>query len=138
MKKLIAPLFFLLMACASEVKPESLNQLNGYWEIEKVVYPDGAEKKYDLNELVDFFELQELKGFRKKVRPNFDGTYEVSADAESFQIQQKDEGFFIMYSNTMSSWEEQILSLEKNRFSVVNESNFTYHYKRYKPLLDTK
>ena len=60
---------FILTACQNKVTHEDLPFLNGYWEIEKVNMPDGQTKEYTINTTVDYIEMKDLSGFRKKVYP---------------------------------------------------------------------
>jgi len=39
---LVLSLFFV--SCKQEIKPEDIAKLNGYWEIEKVVFDKGEDK----------------------------------------------------------------------------------------------
>lgn len=125
---------FLLMGCSSKIDPASLPQLNGYWEIEKVVFPDGSTKSYEVNASIDFIEMEGRDGFRKKMQPQFDGTFNTSNDAEQFSIISGKNALIIQYSNAEIRWEETLVALSKDRFEVLSENGVTYHYKRYEPL----
>ena len=124
----------LFVGCISKVDPASLPLLNGYWEIEKVVFPDGNTKTYEVNTSIDFIEINGKEGFRKKMQPQFNGTYNTSNDAEQFTILWGKNALIIKYSNAEISWEETLLSLSEERFEVISETGVTYHYKRYKPI----
>ncbi len=134
MKKLSSLLILLFFACNNELSKKDLEHLNGYWEIEKVVFPDGATKEYKSSKTVDYFEVKQLKGFRKKVQPKLDGTYDTSNDAELFTIVEKEKGYQIAYKNKLSEWNETLVSLNKTSFSVVNETGVRYDYKRFVPI----
>ena len=67
-----------LVSCQQKITPEDVNKLNGYWEIKKVVFKDGEDKEFKMNENFDFFEIANNKGIRRKVRPQFDGTIFVA------------------------------------------------------------
>lgn len=125
---------FLITACSQKVTKEQLSLLNGYWEIEKVTLPDGQKKEYKVNETIDFIEVKDSKGFRKKVNPTFEGTYITSDDAELFTIFQKGDEFIIQYKTDSSEWTETLKTVTKDNFSVTGEDNFTYFYKRYVPI----
>jgi len=75
-----------------------------------------------------------MKGFRKKVQPKFNGTFETSNDAELFTIVQNGEVFVLNYSGSVNSWKEEMISISKDNFSVTNQDTLTYTYKRYEPL----
>ena len=124
----------LFFACSQKVSQEQLSFLNGYWEIEKVTFSDGQTKDYTVNESIDFIKINGLKGFRKKVSPTFNGTYITNDDAEFFTIYQKENVFFIHYKTELSDWTERIEKISENNFSVTNQDNRTYFYKRYEPI----
>lgn len=75
-------LFFIFMGCTPKIVEEDLKNLNGYWEIEKVTFPNGETKDYSVSTTIDYIELKDGGGFRKKVQPRFNGTFETSNDAE--------------------------------------------------------
>ena len=130
-------LFFallLFLGCTDTVSKEDLNLLNGYWEIASVKFPDGQKKTYTVNPSIDYIELTEMQGFKKKVHPKFDGTYDTSNDAESFTIIENKGVFIISYKNKLSAWEERLIKLENDSFQIVNEEHITYFFKRYEPI----
>ena len=132
--RVILILLVLLVGCNSKVAKEDLQQLNGYWEIEKVSFPNGETKDFMSSTTIDYIELDGMKGFRKKVQPKFNGTFETSNDAELFKIVQNGEGFVLNYSGSANSWKEEMISISKDNFSVTNQDTLTYTYKRYEPL----
>lgn len=127
-------LICMLLGCAKSVEKEDLPKLNGYWEIEKVVFPDGNAKNYSVNPMVDYVQLEGDKGYRKKVQPKFNGSYDTSNDAEPFRIVEIKAQFYMLYKNDMSTWKEQILAVDDDFFSVVNEAGLQYQYKRFEPI----
>ncbi|WP_047419801.1 hypothetical protein [Cellulophaga sp. Hel_I_12] len=131
-------LIFLILAitgCANSVSETQLNQLNGYWEIEKVSFPDGQTKEYTINETVDYIQLDSLTGFRKKMKPTFEGTYITSDDAELFTIFKLEDSYIIQYkANGSMDWTENLIAVSANSFSVRTSENVTYTYKRYEPI----
>ena len=46
-------IFLVFVSCKPEIKPQQLQLLNGYWEIEKVVFEEGSDKYYTMNESYD-------------------------------------------------------------------------------------
>lgn len=125
---------FILFGCSSGVSREDLPKLNGYWEIEQVVFPDGNTKDYKVNTTVDYIQWEGSEGLRKKMNPKFNGTYETSDDAEAFTISEKDGNFTMHYKSELSEWKEDILALDAHTFSVVNEEGLRYNYKRFEPI----
>ena len=135
MRKLISLLlFFCFLACSEKISVSDLNHINGYWEIEEVKFPDGESKEYDVNMTIDYFEYNDMKGFRKKVQPTFDGTFNTSSDAESFQINIRDGLYWMSYQNDLSSWEDQIIRITKTNMVLKNKAGLSYHYRRFQPI----
>ncbi|MDX1315549.1 MAG: hypothetical protein R3356_08610, partial [Eudoraea sp.] len=125
---------FLLLGCSTKVDPDSLPLLNGYWEIEKVVFPDGSTKSYKVNTSIEYIEIKGREGFRKKMQPQFDGSFKTSNDAEQFIITEVQSTLILQYANAENSWEETLIALSKENFEVRSEEGVAYHYKRYEPL----
>ena len=134
---IVALLFTLLVSCKNEVKQTDIQNLNGYWEIEKVILPDGEDKEYKANETFDFFELKEKIGSRKKGIQQFDGTFLTNDVSENFKIEFKGGNCYINYKTDFAKWQEEILVLTKESFVVKNKNDLEYHYKR-PVLLDKK
>jgi len=126
--------FFIYLGCTTKVSQEDISNLNGYWEIEQVTFPNGNTKEFAVNPTVDYIELDGLKGFRKKMQPKFDGSFTTSNDAELFQIQERGGQFEFHYKNEMSEWKEVIKSISKDEFSVINQDTLTYTYKRFQSI----
>ncbi|SNQ41896.1 MULTISPECIES: hypothetical protein [Cellulophaga] len=137
MKKLaIICLTILFIACSnsSTVKKEDIHLLNGYWEITQVFFADGSSKEYKASPIIDFFEINNQKGFRTKVQPKIGGTFTTNKDVDKVTITQKQSTFTITYSNNLTEREEELLSLSKNSFTVKDTEQITYVYKRYQPI----
>lgn len=131
--------FFIFCGCNTKINKEDLSNLNGYWQIEKVTFPNGETKDFTISPTIDYIEIEDLEGFRKKVQPKFDGTYETSDDAEFFSIVITDAIFQMRYnsnekSNPGMQREESLIQLSENGFSVVNKDTLTYTYKRFEPI----
>ncbi|MGI9550400.1 MAG: hypothetical protein ACR2MT_04305 [Aurantibacter sp.] len=140
MKKiLLFSSFFLFFGCANAISEEDLEHLNGYWEIEKVIFPDGSSKEYSVNTSIDYISVESKKGYRKKVHPKLNGTYFTSDDADLFVVLPHENRFTIHYGSKenctpMAQRSEELISLSENRFSVRNEEGITYQYKRFEPI----
>ena len=136
MKQLFYSLLFfgLLMSCQEKVSPDSISKINGYWEIQKVQLPDGQDKEYNINETVDYIEWNGKTGFRKKVKPQFDGKFQTNDEMESIQIKDSSSIFQIHYKTNFAQWSEEILFLTDSILVLKNKQNLEYHYKRFKPI----
>lgn len=131
MKKILLLFVLTLVSCVTKVKKEELQLLNGYWEIEEVKTKDGSKKAYKINESLDYFFVNDsLKGFRKKVVPQYDGKLLTNDVEEKLEIEEKESNFYIHYKTDFSSWEEEIIELSNTSFVVKNTEGIEYHYKR--------
>ncbi|MEX0315827.1 MAG: hypothetical protein AB3N18_16735 [Allomuricauda sp.] len=134
-KILIFASLLLLFACKENTIPkENLKYLNGYWEISEVSFPDGTKKNYKINPTIDFIQWDNNEGFRKKLQPKFDGTYNTSHDMELLHVSQVDASFILRYSNEFDDWEETLVHLDSMSFSVRNDEGISYSYKRFQPI----
>lgn len=122
-----------LTACKEKVKPEDISKINGYWEIETVTTPDGNEREYKISETIDYFEIKNDSGFRKKVMPQFDGKYLVNDKSENIRIVFEGDAVFLSYTTEYSKWREQILEVSDERLVLKNEAEIEYHYKKPTP-----
>jgi len=126
---------FLFVSCQQEIQPEDISKINGYWEIEKVVFDQGKDKEYGINESYDYFEIGENnKGFRKKVMPQLDGTFIVNDAYENVKIRFEDDKAFIDYATPYAKWSEELIALSDKELVLKNEQEKEYHYKKTQPL----
>ncbi|MFD2601028.1 hypothetical protein [Flavobacterium suzhouense] len=135
MKKSIVFLFvsFIALSCGHTVSDADLAKLNGYWEIEEAIMADGEAKEYKVNPTIDYFELKGKEGFRKKVMPQFDGTYRVNDLSEKIAIVNENGKTYISYTTEYAKWKEELLELDEEHLVVKNQHNIEYHYKKPQP-----
>lgn len=131
---LIAILSAVIMSCSKDPSP-MIPFLNGYWEIDEVTMPNGEIKNYNYNEFIDYIELTDsLSGFRKKLRPNFKGTYETSQSEEQLQVKIENDSLNIYYSTPFAQWKETVLKANETELLIANDRNVRYLYRHYEPL----
>jgi hypothetical protein len=135
MKRTVVLLFVSLVAfsCGHSVSDEDLAKLNGYWEIEEAILADGSKKEYTVNPTIDYFELKGKEGFRKKVMPQFDGTYRVNDLSEKIAIVKENGKTYISYTTEYAKWKEELLELDDKELVVKNQHDIEYHYKKPQP-----
>ena len=126
--------FLVLLSCSKN--PESyIEHLSGYWEIDEVTFPDGLKRDYNYSDTVDYISITDsLTGFRKKLKPNLDGTYSTSDDAESLKVVIENDSLNIYYKTPFSEWKETVIKATENQLIVQNQDNMRYIYRRYEPL----
>ncbi|WP_283636964.1 lipocalin family protein [Aquaticitalea lipolytica] len=125
----------IIFSCSKD--PETLiSHLNGYWEIDEVTLPDGTKRDYNYNDTIDFLSINDsLTGFRKKMKPNFDGSFSTSNDAEALKIVIENDSLNIYYKTPYSEWKETVLDATEDKLLIQNKDKLIYLYKRYEPLV---
>ena len=136
MKKTVSILFlaFLFMGCQQKVKPEDISKINGYWEVEKVVFDSIKDKEYRMNEVYDYFELKNNKGIRKKVMPQLNGTFVVNDTYENVTVRFADDKVFLDYSTPYMKWSEELIAVSAEELVLLNKEKAEYHYKKATPI----
>ncbi|WP_413997678.1 hypothetical protein ACMDB5_07690 [Flavobacterium sp. W1B] len=132
-KILVLSLFFV--ACKQKIQTTDIAKLNGYWEIEKVVFDDGKDKDYKMNESYDFFEIgKNNAGIRKKVMPQLDGTFLVNDTYENVKVRFENDKAFLDYATPYAKWSEELITLSDKELVLKNKEKATYHYKKTGPI----
>ncbi len=133
MNNLVKILFisFLFISCQQKIKPSDISQINGYWEIEKVVFDQGKDKNYTINESYDYFQIgKNNSGFKKKVMPQLDGTFIVNDTFENVEVRFESGKVFLDYSTAYAKWTEEFIAISKDKLVLKNAENKEYHYKK--------
>ncbi len=128
--------FIVFLSCKNPAVSESdLSYLNGYWEINAVLFPDGVQKEYTINPTIDFFHLKDGKGFRRKLTPKPDGTYNTSRNMTFFEVKSEQNGFTLKYRNKNNVWREKLVQLDSTSLSMLGNDGVMYSYRRFSPIL---
>lgn len=136
-KKILFFLFgIVLLGCAKNNPEEQLEHLTGYWEIDRVEITEDSVINYKVNATVDYIEFDGEEGFRKKVKPQFDGSYKTSEDIEEISAQIENDSLRLHYKTPFDEWIETVISAEEDKFSVLNRDGKIYHYTKFTSLLD--
>lgn len=122
--------FLALVSCSQKVVPADLAKINGYWEVEKVVFDSIDDKEYRINEVYDYFKIDNNKGIRKKVMPQLNGTFLVNDVEEKVAVRYTADGVFLDYATPYMKWSEEIITLTDTELVLLNKDNTEYHYKR--------
>lgn len=126
--------FILTYSCSNHPETHS-KYLNGYWEIENVTFTNGQVKAYNYNDTVDYIEVNDsLIGFRKKLKPNFKGSFETSDDKELLRVVFENDSLNLYYETPFSKWKETVLEASETHLKVINANKVVYLYKKYEPL----
>ncbi len=131
MRYFLSLLLLILVSCQKNIEQNDINKINGYWEIVKVEFPNGQVKEYKFSESVDFFKLNDsLKGYRKKLVPQFDGKFLTNEVNETISISFKEDLAIINYTTGFAKWTEIIKKLSNDELVLSNEQGINYFYKR--------
>ena len=121
-----------MISCGG-IEEGDLPKLNGYWEIQEVLMPDGTKKEYKINPTIDHFELKGTEGKRTKVMPQFDGTYRTNDLSEKITIEQAEGKTYIKYITENAKWKEELIKLTEEELTLKNEQGIEYHYIKPEP-----
>lgn len=131
------PYFLLLLtlfSCGSPPPEEMRGYLNGYWEIEKVKLPDGSEKNFSINTTIDYIEVKDDSGVRKKVSPQPDGTFLTFEQQEQFKVIIRNDRLVLQYKTPYDQWEETVLKASPTVLVLLNKDLREYRYKPYQSI----
>jgi hypothetical protein len=122
---------FFLVGCKQQIQSTDIPKINGYWEIEKVVFDEGEDKEYSANQNYDYFQIDKNnQGIRKKVAPQLDGTFLVNDTYEKVSVRFQDDKTYLDYATPYMKYTEEIISLTAEELVVLNAQKKEYHYKK--------
>ena len=131
---LLAVSTIFMISCSQQDANQFIQHLDGYWEIEKVITAQGQEKQYNFNQSIDYIEVKDTIGIRKKLQPQLNGSFITTQDAERFVIRIENDSLRLFYKTPLSTWEETIISAKENEMIVKNKSGNLYFYRKYEKL----
>ena len=131
-KILLVSLFFV--GCQQKIQPTDIAKMNGYWEIQKVVFDKGEDRDYKMNESFDYFQIANNKGIRKKVMPQLNGTFLVNDAFEKIIVRFAKDKVYLDYATDYAKWSEELIALSDEELVLKNEENKEYHYKKTGPI----
>jgi hypothetical protein len=128
-------LSILLVSCKQPIQSSEITKINGYWEIEKVVFDEGEDKVYGANQNYDYFQIgKNNQGIRKKVAPQLDGTFLVNDTYENVSVRFQDGKAYLDYSTPYMKYSEEIIVLTADELVITNAQNKEFHYKKAKAI----
>jgi len=137
LKKLIL-LFsiFGFLACSNNEPQEQLKNLSGYWQIEKVEIEKDSVIEYNLSQYIDYIEINDSIGFRKKLKPKIDGSFiKASNDSEKITAKIEENSLILYYFTPFDKWKEEVLEATEEELVILNRDDKKYYYKKYEPLI---
>lgn len=132
MKSYHLTFLFLLVCCTTQIEKNDIKHLHGYWMIDHVIAPNNEKRAYIGADEVDFFEVDKLKGFRKKVKPQND-IFFSNSDQVDFSIAFGEKNPLIVYEKNQTKWQEEVVALNTSVLELKDERGVIFVYKRYRP-----
>jgi len=125
-------LFIILISCNNKVTQQDIQQLNGYWDIDKVKSVDKKITEYKVNSTIDYYFVNDNnEGFRKKTTLDFSGTYKTNNIKDKIEIEDKDGTFIIKTTTPLDNWEDIIVSLTSEKLVLKNEKGILFYYNKH-------
>ena len=123
-------LFIFVVSCSINERIQ-IESLNGYWEIE-FVYQNGEKFFPKISQpTFDHYQIEYPKGFLNKVTLELNGSYKTSKDKTFFEIEKKQEKYYINYKSRWDEWKFRINFLDSQKL-ILENANRAFHYKRPK------
>ena len=122
-------LLYIIFSCNPV---NNINYLNGYWEINSVTFMGKELKDYPFSNTIDYFEIKDNQGFRKKVKPRIDGNFDITMHQINFELILKEKNKIIKYGKGIN-FKEKILVLDSLNLHLENEEGYIYRYKKFIP-----
>ncbi len=127
---LVLLLTLTLYSCG-KTPSEQIQQLEGYWNIDKVVLPDGKEKEFPFSNHMDFFEIEGNNGKKYRVSPRYDGTMVEYGSPVPFKWEEKDGALTLTYKDGEQSYQQTVTKCNAERLILLHENGTEYYYEAY-------
>ncbi|HET8885463.1 MAG TPA: lipocalin family protein [Salinimicrobium sp.] len=137
MKKLLLLITICLaFGCQKNNPQEQLKNINGYWEISEVEASGKLVKKYGFNSAVDFFEIEENEGIRKKLQPQLNGSYIANNSEEKVTAKIENDSLRLYYDTGFDQWKETVLKADETELVLKNQYDKIFYYHKFTGYLD--
>ena len=128
-------MMLVFTGCKDAIKPANLNKLNGYWKIDFITHKNETFHLKGAGKLVDFYQISNQNGIRKKVQPKIDNKFSVTEDLNNFKIVFEGNDCFMKFETRSDQWQEKIVILNNDKLILEHQQN-RYHYSRFKISID--
>lgn len=130
---LIVLLFTCCLMSCSGVSEKDIIHLNGYWEIEEVTSNGETFSPKGGNILVDYYKIDSMQGYRKKLAPSFGSEYASSEAQFNLSIEQIEGTYYLVYSESIKPWREKIKKLNQTDLELEHQDK-VFIYKRHQKI----
>ena len=133
MKKIILLVFSVtIISC---LKDNKIELLNGYWEIESVKKEGQLIRKYPFSNTIDYFYINNLEGYRKKVTSQSNGRFMVTLHQADLTISKENGEYILRYPDRNKTYFESIKEIDSQQLIILDREGYIYKYNRYTPCL---
>jgi len=128
-------LFFIvassIWSCSNN--PESyIEHIEGYWEIKDVSKNNKSIKSFTISTSVDYFKVNDdLTGYRKKVAPSLDGSFNITQHESPFILKVENNKLYIYYTVNNVTFKETLQKASDKELIITNAEGFKYTYKPF-------
>jgi hypothetical protein len=127
---LLITVVVLLMGCSPS---PDINQLEGYWQIQKVVFPDGEVKEYPLSLQMDYFDIQDSTGTKFRVNYKNTNTYVNNGSPVNFTWSHSDGELVLTFEEESRSYQQVVEELGSEALILEHEDGKEYYYTKHQP-----
>lgn len=129
--------FYILLLCwlcyACSSTTNNIEQLTGYWSIEKAILPDGSEREFPFSNHMDYFTVTDNHGSKHRVSPTYDGGFVNYGSPVNFTWNTRNDTIVLHFKDGTSAYDQAVLTCSKNVLVLKHENGTTYHYSAYQP-----
>lgn len=129
MKKMLWLLLLLCIACNNA--PQDLEQLEGYWQIEKVVAPDGGEREYPFSLKLEYFQVKDSVGKKFRVSVKDKDKFVSDRTGVPFTYYLKEGDLFLKFAEGNNAYVQEVETLNAETLVLVHENGLEYRYRRF-------
>ena len=120
----------LCFSCKNKITLGELDLLNGYWSIDYITHKNETFYPKGTTKLLDFYEVNDRDGIRKKTQPQMNNKFLVTKDLNNFKIKFINKNYYLSFQTVWDQWEEKVIKLNQNKL-VLEHQEKIYHYKRF-------
>jgi hypothetical protein len=133
MRKYVLFIIIASSICSCRNNPESyIEHIEGYWEIKDVSKNNKSIKSFTISTSVDYFKVNDdLTGYRKKVAPSLDGTFNITQHESPFILKVENNKLYIYYTVNNVTFKETLQKASDKELIITNAEGFKYTYKPF-------
>ena len=121
----------VVISCSSN--EDKIKAVEGYWNIEQVLMPDGNEREFPFSNHMDHFKIEGYKGVKNRVSPTYDGGFISYGNPIYFEWKEKDGDIWLTFQEGEGSYKQTVEKATKETLVLLHENGTRYTYKSYTP-----